>query len=116
MSRAALTLARAYIVNIIPTLPHHTEQHAQVIAVLDAALAEAQPLTREQIAAAVRPLYQTDQIAEASMVYDEEIARAIERAHGITTTCPQCGTVDGHKLQCGERTDGQIKLNATEQQ
>lgn len=35
-----------------------------------------------------------------------------ERAHGITTACPQCGTVDGHKLQCGERADGQIKLNA----
>jgi hypothetical protein len=39
MSRAALTTARAYVGAIVPTLPHHREEHARVMAALDAALA-----------------------------------------------------------------------------
>lgn len=56
MSRAALTLARAYIVNIIPTLPHHKEQHAMVMAALDAALADGDTVAQADAVAAEREL------------------------------------------------------------
>lgn len=42
-----------------------------------------QPLTDEQIANAVRPLYQSDFAAGMGLSGDIDIARLIERAHGI---------------------------------
>ena len=43
-----------------------------------------QPLTEEQIKAAVRHLYSSDAVAAMAVTGDIETARAIEAAHGIT--------------------------------
>ena len=48
------------------------------------ATAERQPLTDEQIKAAVRHLYGSDAVAAMAVTGDIETARAIEAAHGIT--------------------------------
>lgn len=48
------------------------------------ATAERQPLTEEQIKAAVRHLYGSDAVTAIAVTGDIETARAIEAAHGIT--------------------------------
>ena len=45
--------------------------------------AEHQPLTDEQIKAAVRHLYGSDAVAAMAVTGDIETARAVEAAHGI---------------------------------
>lgn len=86
MSRAALTLARAALVQIIPTTPDYREQHAAAMAAIDAALAEPDaarvPLTDEHIHEIYWPI---------RFGSEQGFARAIERAHGITPAIQEGG-------------------------
>ena len=63
-----------------------TEAHkfARAIEAVVANQPHRQPLTEEQIKAAVRHLYSSDAVAAMAVTGDIETARAIEAAHGIT--------------------------------